>query len=112
MESGKGILRFIGAISGIIFLHKAAHLWTHGAKQKTVTSICMLNSFLTICLLTLNVTDRVRLCAGSTKAQNYFVAAGTVISAYFLTKLRPAYVTLTGRNRSVLITGKAYWVMN
>ena len=106
METGNCVMFLIGTISGIIFLNKASNLWAHGTKQQTVTSICMLNSLLTICLLTANVSGRVRLCAGSTNAQNYFLAVGTLISAYFLTKLLPAYINLKGKDRSVLITGK------
>ena len=59
-----------------------------------------------LCLLAANVTGRVKLCAGSTHAQQCFIAVATMISSYFLTMLRPAYISLKERVRSVLITGK------
>ena len=106
MSDGKTLLCMIGATCGIIFVKQATHFWKNGAKQGTLTAICMLNSLGTLCLLAANVTGRVKLCAGSTHAQQCFIAVGTMISSYFLTMLRPAYISLKERVRSVLITAK------
>ena len=108
MADGKTLLCIIGATCSIIFVKQATHFWKNGAKQRTLTAICMLNSLGTLCLLAANFTGRMKLCAGSAHAQQYFIAVGSVISSYFLTRLRPAYISMKGGLRSVLLTGKRF----